>query len=53
MIANYEFLEFNMEVDVTGVTDDVLRTITVKTADIRDDTRWRFEYGSGVVDFQP
>lgn len=49
----YEYLEFNCEIDVTGVTDDVLRTITIKTADIRDDTRWRFEYGSGVVDFQP
>lgn len=53
LINTYEFLEFNYEIDVTGVTEDVLRTIIIKTADIRDDTRWRFEYGDGVVDIQP
>ena len=53
LIAEYEYLIFNYEVDITGVSDDVLRTITIKTADIRDDTRWRLEYGTGVVDFQP
>lgn len=53
LIADYEFIELRYEIDVTGVTEDVLRTIKLATADLRDDTRARFEYGSAIVDFEP
>lgn len=52
-LPNYEHIEFNCAIRVTGVTEDVLRTITVKASDFIDNSRWRLEYGAAIVDFEP
>ena len=46
----YEHIECNFDVKVSGVDDRVLRTITIATKQLEESSQWRFEYGSAVID---
>ena len=51
--SDYTHIGFRFNVRVTGVTEDVLRVFYVHVDDIVDVSRWRFEYGTAIIDIQP
>ena len=46
----YEYIDINFDVAVTAVPNRILRTVTIATKQLEEASRWRFEYGSAVVD---